>query len=118
MQIPNIASYCPILRSRCKRKQQKFDEGTEFLRSTNHLSFDANLSFTSDLVAFLTHRSARHPPLTCVSFICMNQRPYKAFKCDASYICELCHRAFTGEYESNKEPGIYKCIVCGESLFK
>ncbi len=26
-------------------------------------------------------------------------------------------RAFTGEYEKNKEPGLYKCAGCGEPLF-
>ncbi len=26
-------------------------------------------------------------------------------------------RAFTGEYHNNKEPGIYKCVCCGNDLF-
>ncbi|MEE2705987.1 MAG: peptide-methionine (R)-S-oxide reductase MsrB [Planctomycetota bacterium] len=26
-------------------------------------------------------------------------------------------RAFTGEYAENKEPGIYKCVCCGLTLF-
>jgi peptide-methionine (R)-S-oxide reductase len=26
-------------------------------------------------------------------------------------------RAFTGEYHDNKEPGIYKCVCCGDELF-
>lgn len=26
-------------------------------------------------------------------------------------------RAFTGEYHDNKEPGIYKCVCCGNELF-
>lgn len=26
-------------------------------------------------------------------------------------------RAFTGKYEKNKEPGLYKCAGCGEPLF-
>ena len=27
-------------------------------------------------------------------------------------------RAFSGEYNANKKPGIYKCICCGTELFK
>jgi peptide-methionine (R)-S-oxide reductase len=27
-------------------------------------------------------------------------------------------RAFTGEYETNFQPGEYKCICCGEKLFE
>ncbi|HEY9851366.1 MAG TPA: peptide-methionine (R)-S-oxide reductase MsrB [Leptolyngbyaceae cyanobacterium] len=26
-------------------------------------------------------------------------------------------RAFTGEYHDNKQPGIYKCVCCGNELF-
>jgi peptide-methionine (R)-S-oxide reductase len=26
-------------------------------------------------------------------------------------------RAFTGQYHNNKEPGIYKCVCCGNDLF-
>lgn len=26
-------------------------------------------------------------------------------------------RAFTGKYHDNKEPGIYKCVCCGQPLF-
>lgn len=26
-------------------------------------------------------------------------------------------RAFTGEYHDNKQPGIYKCVCCGNDLF-
>jgi peptide-methionine (R)-S-oxide reductase len=26
-------------------------------------------------------------------------------------------RAFTGEYWNNKEPGVYKCVCCGNELF-
>ena len=26
-------------------------------------------------------------------------------------------RAFTGEYHDNKEPGIYKCVCCGNELY-
>jgi peptide-methionine (R)-S-oxide reductase len=26
-------------------------------------------------------------------------------------------RAFTGEYHDSKQPGTYKCVCCGESLF-
>ena len=26
-------------------------------------------------------------------------------------------RPFTGEYEHNKEPGVYRCVGCGEVLF-
>ena len=27
-------------------------------------------------------------------------------------------RAFTGRYWDNKEPGVYKCVCCGEELFR
>lgn len=27
------------------------------------------------------------------------------------------HRAFTGELWDNKEPGVYRCVVCGKKLF-
>ena len=27
-------------------------------------------------------------------------------------------RAFSGEYHATKTPGIYKCVCCGEELFK
>ena len=27
-------------------------------------------------------------------------------------------RAFTGAYNANKEPGVYKCICCGNTLFR
>jgi len=26
-------------------------------------------------------------------------------------------RAFTGEYHDNKQPGVYKCVCCGNDLF-
>ncbi|MEO5589573.1 MAG: peptide-methionine (R)-S-oxide reductase MsrB [Gemmatimonadaceae bacterium] len=26
-------------------------------------------------------------------------------------------RAFAGEYNSSKEPGVYRCVACGNSLF-
>lgn len=27
-------------------------------------------------------------------------------------------RAFTGEYHDTKEPGVYRCVCCGEPLFR
>lgn len=27
-------------------------------------------------------------------------------------------RAFTGKYYDNKDPGLYRCICCGQALFK
>lgn len=33
-------------------------------------------------------------------------------------LCLLSISAFEGEYTHHKDPGIYKCVVCGTPLFK
>jgi peptide-methionine (R)-S-oxide reductase len=55
--------------------------------------------------------------------------PDKIQKSDAEWRAELTpeqyriarrkgtERAFTGEYNSLKEPGVYRCVCCGEELF-
>jgi peptide-methionine (R)-S-oxide reductase len=59
----------------------------------------------------------------------MSQKPEKIQKTDEQWRQQLSpeqfevtrkqgtERAFTGEYHDSKEPGIYRCICCGEELF-
>ena len=34
------------------------------------------------------------------------------------YFCFVSYRPFTGVYTDNKEEGVYKCVVCGDVLFR
>jgi len=61
--------------------------------------------------------------------MCKGQKKMKVVKTDAEWREQLddiqfevtrkhgTERAWTGKYATNKDPGIYKCVCCGQPLF-